>query len=39
MTPLLAHHQLILGIPFALPAVLIFTVLGYLKLRDRVRRS
>jgi hypothetical protein len=39
MTPLLAHHQLILGIPFALPAVLIFGVLGYLKLRDRVRRS
>jgi hypothetical protein len=39
VTPLLAHHQLILGIPFALPAVLIFGVLGYLRLRDRLRRS
>jgi hypothetical protein len=34
---LLAHHQLILGIPFALPALLIFCVLGYLKVRDRLR--
>jgi hypothetical protein len=34
---LLAHHQLILGIPFALPALLIFGVLGYLKVRDRLR--
>ena len=34
---LLAHHQLILGIPFALPALLIFAVLGYLKVRDRLR--
>jgi hypothetical protein len=34
----LAHHQLILGIPFALPAVLIFGVLGYMKVRDRLGR-
>jgi hypothetical protein len=34
---LFAHHQLILGIPFALPALLIFGVLGYLKVRDRMR--
>lgn len=35
---LLAHHQLILGIPFAVPALLIFGVLAYLKLRDRMSR-
>jgi hypothetical protein len=35
---LLAHHQLLLGIPFAGPAVLIFGALAYLNLRDR-RRS
>jgi hypothetical protein len=35
---LLAHHQLVLGIPFALPALLIFAVLGYMKLRDRLSR-
>jgi hypothetical protein len=34
---LFAHHQLILGIPFALPALLIFGVLAYLKLRAHLR--
>jgi hypothetical protein len=34
---LFAHHQLILGIPFALPALLIFAVLGFIKARDRLR--
>jgi hypothetical protein len=34
---LFAHHQLILGIPFALPALLIFGVLAYMKVRDRMR--
>jgi hypothetical protein len=35
---LLAHHQLILGIPFAGPVVMIFLVLLYLRLRDRAHR-
>jgi hypothetical protein len=35
---LLAHHQLLLAIPFAGPVLAIFVVLAYLNLRDR-RRS
>ena len=35
---LLAHHQLLLAIPFAGPVLAIFVVLLYLNLRDR-RRS
>jgi hypothetical protein len=36
---LLAHHQLLLAIPFAGPVLMIFVVLLYLNLRDRRRSS
>jgi hypothetical protein len=34
---LLAHHQLLLAIPFAGPVLAIFVVLAFLNLRDRRR--
>jgi len=35
---LLAHHQLLLAVPFAGPVLAIFVVLAYLNLRDRRTR-
>ena len=35
---LLAHHQLLLAIPFAGPVLGVFAVLAYINLRDRARR-
>lgn len=33
----LAHHMLVLALPFAGPAILVFIVIGWISFRDRRR--